>query len=184
MDFIGLINRESETIETLRQNIHKTLKNRSKDRETWSRACKKFHTHVSAMSEFVNRIYKDHKIQDEETLEFCITFLEVDPFFFRSGYIKEEILTKIKRSDLSEKQIFRLRTILINAVEFRGSKEFKYYCRLAGFIANNELIDQLQQMTKKAESTKRYRAKKMLTTIMHSLPYNKQFKNGQLTAAL
>ena len=176
MDFIGLIERESKVISALHQNIHVTFKNRDKDREAWSKACERFHTHVSAMSVFIDRVYDEPKFQDEEILEFGIAFLEIDPIFFRSGYIKEEILTKIKRSRLSKKQIARLRTVLLNAIENRGSKEFKYYCRLAGFIADNELVKQIKLTESISEGKVKYRSKKMLKTILHSQAHNK-FKN-------
>ena len=176
MDFVGLIERESKVISALHQDIHTTFKNRSKDRETWSKACERFNSHVSAMDVFINRIYDEPIFHDEEILEFGITFLELDPKFFRSGYIKEEILTKLKRSRLSNKQIARLRTVLLNAVENRGSKEFKYYCRLAGFIADTKFIDQLKLTEAVCDGKVKYRSKKMLNTIVQSQAHNK-FKN-------
>lgn len=176
MDFVGLIERESKIISALHMDIHTTFKNRSKDRETWSKACERFHSHVSAMDVFIDRIYDEPQFQDDEILEFGITFLELDPKFFRSGYIKEEILTKIKRSKLSKKQIARLRAVLLNAVENRGSKEFKYYCRLAGFIADSRFIDQLKLTDAVCDGKVKYRSMKMLNTIVRSQAHNK-FKN-------
>ena len=176
MDFVELIQREAKVIAELHQNIHITFKNRNNDRETWSRACEKFHSHVSSMSVFINRVYNEKEFQDEEIIEFGITYLELDPFYFRSGYIKEEILTKIKRSRLSKKQVKRLRSVLLNAVERRGSKEYKYYCRLAGFIADEKFIDQLLLTESVSNQKIKYRSEKMLKTIVHSQAHNK-FKN-------
>ena len=173
MDFVGLIQREAKVIAELHQNIHITFKNRSNDRETWSRACEKFHSYVSSMSVFIDRVYNEKEFQDEEIIEFGITYLELDPFYFRSGYIKEEILTKIKRSRLSKKQIKRLRSVLLNAVERRGSKEYKYYCRLAGFIADENFIDQLLLTESVSNKKIKYRSGKMLKTIVHSQAHNK-----------
>jgi len=173
MNFVGLIEREAKAISDLQKNVHTTFKNRSSDRETWSKACEKFHSYVSSLSIFINRVYNEPEFQDEEILEFGITYLEVDPFYFRSGYIKEEILTKIKRSRLSKKQMKRLRAVLLNAVEHRGSKEYKYYCRLAGFIADEAFIDHLKLTEKVSNGTVKYRARKMLKTIVHSKAHNK-----------
>ena len=96
---------------------------------------------------------------------FVIAFLEVDPLFFRSGYIKEEMLRKIKRSPLTPSQSDRLRSVLHHAVENRGSREFKGYCRLAAVIADEKLIGALETAAQYGEGARKSRAELMLQYV-------------------
>lgn len=181
-DFASIILEESKTISELNADIHRTFLNRDKDRETWSRACAKFHEYVPKFNCYLENIYGKDKLDDQEAIEFSLVFLEKDPKFFRSGYIKEEILTRIKRSELSDKQHRRLLAILLDAINRRGSKEFKYYCRVAGFIADLEFIQTLNHIAATSSGDRKGRAKRMLMTIEHSKTHNK-FKNENASKA-
>ena len=183
MNFEKLIQREAKEISLLRQNIHRTFRSRTKNRGAWIRACEEFHNYDSEMDTYIEQIYGNSKINDIEVLEFGLKFLELDPVFFRSGYIKEEILTKIKRSTLTKDQVDRLKSILFDSVERRGSKEFKYYCRLAGFISDERFVKQLESIENIVEGKGKYRAKRMLNTIVDSQSHNKVSKKADGGAA-
>lgn len=130
-DFRELIKSEAEIIARLHRRVYETCLNRKKDKQSWEKACLAFHSYTSELNYFLNRVYSEKEYADAELLEFVIVFLELNPMFFRSGYIKEEILRKIKRLRLTKKQADRLRNVLYDAVECRGTREFKAYCRLA-----------------------------------------------------
>jgi hypothetical protein len=67
-----------------------------------------------------------------------VAFLEVDPIFFRSGYIKADILRRLKRSPLSADQKARLRVMILGRVEGSDTREFRHYCQLARTIADKD----------------------------------------------
>jgi hypothetical protein len=50
---------------------------------------------------------------DPDAIENAIRFIEANPFFHRSGYIKEEIIRRLKHVDLTTDQIARLRTAVL-----------------------------------------------------------------------
>ncbi len=164
-DFKHKIILEAEKINQLHKNIDKTLKNRGTNRAPWEKACKEFHSYTSELNELVNRVYEESEPKDTDVIEFILSFLEVDPVFFRSGYIKEEMLKKIKRVELTEKQIYRLRNVLYSAVESRGFREFKGYCRLAPIVTNNQLNEWLSKKINSSEGAVKSRAKLMLKQI-------------------
>lgn len=60
------------------------------------------------------------KARDALALESGIAFLEADPWFFRSGYIKEWLTTFIRRLPLSDAQEERLRRVVLHIVEKSG----------------------------------------------------------------
>ena len=109
-------------------------------------------------------MFDDPGYTDQETIEFVISFLEIDPRFFRSGYIKEEMLRKIGRAELNSKQTRRLRAVLLDAVERRGGREFRRYCRTASHVYNDELLAELRSLPAEQDSSAS-RAKMMLRYI-------------------
>lgn len=97
--------------------------------------------------------------------DFAITYLEADPVYFRSGYVKEDMLAKLRKAELNTNQIIRLLSILKDAVENRGAREFKRYCKLAMKIANNDLIEFLHIKAKSINTSVKSRAKLMILYI-------------------
>jgi hypothetical protein len=168
LDFKGLIQREGERIADLHGQVKSTYKQRSKDFNKWKLACEAFHSYVSLMDEFIDRAYKEESYSEPELLEFSISFLEVNPLFFRSGYIKEELLRKLKRTKLNGKQIERLNAVLQDAVDQRGSREFKGYCRLAAIIATPRLAAMVENAAQFGVEARKSRAKLMLAHINRS----------------
>lgn len=163
-----LIIEESETLYRLHKNVHVTFGNRDKDIESWHKACVEFHSHESAITSMINRVYDEKKFSDQELVEFAISFLEIDPMYFRSGYIKETILTKLKRSILKKNQRDRVINILIDAVRNRGYREYRYYCRVAKVMNSQFLINTLTGILASEPLSKRSRAKMMLDYINNS----------------
>jgi hypothetical protein len=80
---------------------------------------------------------------DARAIESALTFLEVNPLFHRSGYIKADLLRHLKRAPLSENQKSRLRKVVIARVQGSDSREFRHYARLAPTIADQSLRDAL-----------------------------------------
>ena len=102
------------------------------------------------------------KARDASALESGIAFLEADPWFFRSGYIKEWLTTFIRRLPLSTEQEKRLRRVVLHIAKTRGGREFRYFCRLARRVANAELCQELQELSHSDDANVRRRATWML----------------------
>ena len=167
-DLVDLIESEATKLEALHSAIDRTFVNRDKGDETrraWDNACEAFHTYRSRMDPFLERACEEERYTDSELLEFVVAFLEVDPWFFRSGYLKQILLTRLKRSDLSEPLRQRLRRVLIDAARRRGTREFKYYCRLAVSVADQELESELEVVRAGTDAAAAHRAKMMLEAI-------------------
>ena len=161
-DFRKVIESEAAVIDRLHQRIHSTYEAKNKDLEAWKKACSTFHSYVSTLDPLIEQVYEKSALDDDELIEFSITFLELNPMFFRSGYVKEEILRKLKRSALSEKQNERLRAVLLDAVNNRGTREFRRYCRLLPKISSPKLVSALETTNKYGEGAQKNRAAVML----------------------
>ena len=73
---------------------------------------------------------------DAGGLDLVLGFLEADPLFFRSGYMKEGALRALKRVALEPQDVDRLRLILVSALHRPARREFRDYCWLAAALAD------------------------------------------------
>src|SRR5262245_27006935 len=145
-DFTKLITEEGAKLEELYVQVRRT---ESRLDPYIKRACK----------------YKMGRYVKKDLLEFAVCFLEVDPWFYRSGYLKQIFLSRLKRSDLDEAIKGRLRMVLLDAVDRRGTREFRYYCRLAAVIGDEDLVAVLEKASESSGGAVASRAKLMLSTI-------------------
>lgn len=168
MDFKPLIRAESAKLEELHGRIHTTVAVRDRDihaRQEWERACEEFHSYASPLDVYIQRACAVDAYTDPNLLEFVVSFLEEDPWFFRSGYLKQAFIARIKQSTLREPIRRRLRNVLLDAVNRRGTSEFKYYCRLAAMISDDKLIARLRTAIQPADPSRSERAQQMLSAI-------------------
>jgi hypothetical protein len=76
---------------------------------------------------------------DADAKECPIRFLEFDPYYYRSGYIKSKLLVRLKHINLTAFEIRRLQKVICNAIVSRQPKcEFKYYAGLLKKIGTPE----------------------------------------------
>jgi hypothetical protein len=101
---------------------------------------------------------------DPEALEHAIAFLEADPYFFRSGYIKQKMLRFVRGYDLTEDKA-RVQDVLLYIVDTHYCAEFREYCRLAAKISDEDFRRELEARLKSGISGRRNRARWMLDCI-------------------
>jgi hypothetical protein len=111
----------------------------------------------------VQRCYAEEFAGAPELVNFAVEFLELDPLFFRSGYLKETFLDQLKVAPLTEADKTRLREVLIDAVLRRGRREFRRYCRLAVVLQSAELLEKVRELAQSSEHDVRSRARLMLS---------------------
>lgn len=167
-DFKTLIRTESRKLYQLHRAIHENFKVRNTNKanfEAWKDACKQFHDYESALDIWVNRCLQSPNLSDPIALEFCIQFLEEDPMFFRSGYIKEDLISRLKRAALKKMDKSRIQQICTAAVQRNGRREYRRYCHLAASIRSDGLIQEILQFTHSENGAIRSRAKLMLRIL-------------------
>lgn len=82
---------------------------------------------------------------DPSAIEDGILFLEVSPRYFRSGYFKASIASKLKRAPLTDGQRKRLRQVILAAVDSDVGPEFSEYARLAVVVADTGFVERLRE---------------------------------------
>lgn len=86
------------------------------------------------------------KQRDGRGLETAVKFLELDPWFFRSGYTKETLLRYIVRMNIPFEYIPRLQAIVINAVILRDRREMLDFCWMAKKVDSPEFRSRLENL--------------------------------------
>lgn len=87
---------------------------------------------------------------DTSGVEYAIAYLEADPWYFRSGYLKGRIARWLRQIDLSERQRERLRTVLLAALQ-KGSRYEQ--------VEHRKLARRLDTSAFRAELSERARSK-------------------------
>ena len=98
-------------------------------------------------------------------IDVLIEFLEADPMFFRSGYVKTQILRALKRVPLTLPQVSRLHAVILGVVGTRWNREFGDYVRLALKLDDPNLRAGLRELVSAPGADTRRRAKRMLATL-------------------
>jgi hypothetical protein len=125
------IRENAAEIVRLNLRIKETYAQRSKSSQKmceWKQACAEFHARYAGSAfpggekgDVLQRILRG----EAKAMEAAICFLEVRPFFFRSGYMFKDILRKCRRAPLSADQAARLRIIEKRLLEWRERKAVK-----------------------------------------------------------
>ena len=91
-------------------------------------------------------------------VETAIAFLEADPWFFRSGYEKQNVIRHLKRTPLSETQRMRLARVVLMAIDSRDRVEFRHFGRLACGIWSDFLDEEVANRMQSRDRGVRRRA--------------------------
>lgn len=163
-----LIVSEEKIIRRLHDAVHETFKDRSKNetcRDAWESACDSFREYASPLKCYIDRIRQEDLSDNSELKEFALDFLQIDPDFFRSGYMKETILRKLKNANLDKGEEERVQVIIVDAVINRGRREYRDYCNLAANFAQFSTIDRVKSLAKNSDSAICSRALMMLDHV-------------------
>ncbi len=105
------------------------------------------------------------KQKDPATIDAAITYLEVDPYFFKSGYIMQNIARLLKKIDLTKEQVARIHDLLINSLNRSRRKE---YALLAKKIATQEFCQRLTSLVNNADDPKISRRAQFMLNIIRN----------------
>lgn len=123
-DIIQRIHVNAAEIRRLHGRIHETYARRDESREdyvAWEHACADFHHRYDTLAFLGGYHGAPERIAsgDTDTIEVALCFLELRPYFFRSGYMFTKLLRCMKRADLSETQAARFERVIERRREWR-----------------------------------------------------------------
>ena len=128
-------------------------------RRDWELAAERFLNHSSALDPLIESCSNgdQHSVTPEQR-EFMFDYIAVDPQFFRSGYIMERILRRVKRLKLAvdEKQI--MQKLVLGRVRVRAFRNFRDVCRLIPKIADAGFQTEIEDLMNSHDAATRQRA--------------------------
>jgi hypothetical protein len=112
---------------------------------------------IKAFRAAYERVYPDtlrevdqgaKRASDIDTAD-MLNFLEADPIFDRSGYMKEKLLTELKRRELNKPDVERLQGIILSVIQ-KGDhrREFRRYCRAASAVDDQRFRSEVSALEK------------------------------------
>lgn len=147
--------------------VYRASKNGHTEKLLWEETAELFHR--SWNEAFPPYFWEDFEILkngDREGLSAALKFLEADPWFFRSGYVKADLLRYIKKLTLTENEIARVERILLHIVDTRDAREFREYCNVARVFKTDALRCELQHRMLNSDGKIFRRAKWMLEAVI------------------
>lgn len=140
------------TINRQDQLIHKTFSGRKNSQEawsTWENACLDFHNTTLATDFLWSRETQlNIRSGNRESIDDALLFLEVDPWYFRSGYLKETLIDSLKNAPLTDDDKSRIRNIIISIASGRNRREFRRFCKLAIKVTSDDFEQMLDQLAR------------------------------------
>jgi len=154
---VSLLEANSARLRELHDAIHQSFRARGESAEAnmqWRDACARFHDEYDALAFPGGLTYGLARLRalDPEAIETAVHFLEVDPYFFRSGYIKADLLRHLKRAPLTKSQAQRLRNVILARLSGPDRRELRGYCRLAARLVTREFHMQLRAMAASSDA--------------------------------
>ena len=139
------------TVNAHHERIHSTFAVRQqgpKAWQDWEDATTAWHVHEHPTDflwgdDFLARL----RSSDRQAMDDAILYLEVDPWYFRSGYLKERLIRGLKAAKLTKQDRRRLWNVIWNVAAGRNRREFRNYCSLAAMLGDSDVIQQLEEIS-------------------------------------
>jgi len=98
-------------------------------------------------------------------VEMAIRFLEADPWFHRSGYIKQEFVQRLKHAALSSEQMDRLRAVIERSLSNGTGRVASHLARLAPAVRSDSFIRSINLHSFSKDREVRRRAAQVLRVL-------------------
>lgn len=154
----------------LHAEIHRSARTRNDSAEAqsrWQQASARFHNEYDSLAYpgGLDAGLARLRLLDAAAIASAIQFLEADPYFFRSGYVKAEILRRLKKAPLTKSQEQRLRNVVLARISGQDRRELRAYCRLAATLATPSFEADLAALAASADDRTARHAKWALAAL-------------------
>ena len=165
-DYRGIISKNAARLRELNAEIKRTFKAEPHG-PAHHAACAAFHSEYDALAfpGGLNVSLVSLKTGDPRVVDIAVQYLEVEPLFFRSGYISETILRYLKHVPLSSDQVTRLVNVIGNSIRNGGRRRFVNCARLAGVLNDDRIYSGALTLSRESAPETKRRAEHILDVM-------------------
>jgi hypothetical protein len=102
---------------------------------------------------------------EPEYVERAIAYLEADPYFDGTGYVKSALVRYLKLVPFTPTQQERLRALILRVIDTYGHFGGKHVCRLAASVQSPEFLAQVRDRLKSPDYELRQRARNVYDCV-------------------
>lgn len=160
-DFCSLIRQHEKKVNELHSKVWETFRRREKSahaRTDWERAAKQFREFSSEVDELVERSLSEDMARDNGLREFAFSYVETDPYFFRSGYILERLVRRLKKLILSDAEKKLIQELILRRIDTKALRNFRDICRLIPKVETPGFSNEISERLRAKEPSIRHRA--------------------------
>jgi hypothetical protein len=122
------IQHNARTISDLHQRMHDTVRERDRSpthREIWREACTEFHARYDSLAFVGGASTARIRIRsgDATAIEYALCFIEVRPYFFRSGFMYNDFMRVLRNVELSPRQRDRYNQVHQAYLTYRRNRQ-------------------------------------------------------------
>lgn len=162
-NYIDAIRKLERETRALHDEVHRTFKLRGQSPhkfKDWERAAERFRTFKSDLDQLIEKCWHSAgEVVEPHLREFMFDYIEVDPQFFRSGYILEKILQRVKKLTMTEDEMAKVRTLLLNRIRTKALRDFRHVCRLVPLVKSRDLRETVEELAASSDPSTRHRAR-------------------------
>lgn len=152
----NLIRVAEETSNRAHKAVHETFAMRDENQEAWQAwkdACASARE-ITLPTDYLWSDETRHRIKegDREHIDDALLFLQTDPWFDGSGYLKEQLLDSLRQAPLTEEDKTRIQEMLIRMAAGRNCREFSRWCSLAVKVTTDEFERELDKLAKERDA--------------------------------
>ncbi len=160
-DLCPLIRQHEKKVNELHSKVWETFRRREKSehaRSDWARAAKQFREFSSEVNELVERSLSEDIALDNRLRDFAFSYVATDPYFFRSGYILERLVRRVKKLDLSDAEKELIQQLILRRIDTKALRNFRDICRLIPKIETTGFSNEIAERLRSNEPSIRHRA--------------------------
>lgn len=160
-DYRAEIEQHEDEINELISAVHETFKRRETSPHAWKdwkSATARLHSHGREFYSLLKRCWTEGIEQDEDLRVFAFSYLATDPYFFRSGYLMERLVRRLKKPVLSESEQLIIRELILRRIDTKALRNFRDICRLIPKVETEGFRQEINARLKSDNSSIRHRA--------------------------
>ncbi len=160
-EYCRLIKQHEMEVNRLHAAAREAFESRDQSKHAWrdwELATKRFREHKSEVDDLVERCMAQDIGNDHALRTFAFSYVKSDPYFYRSGYILERLVRRIKKLDLSESDKVLIQQLVCKRIDTKALRNFRDICRLIPMIDTDGFGQKIATRLQSDDPSVRHRA--------------------------